>query len=56
MDVDPITEAGRAWMSGELDSRDYFAMVRREARRATWQPRRRSGLWSRLRVWWSASR
>jgi hypothetical protein len=29
---DPMVEAGRRWMRDELDSADYFAMVRRQAR------------------------
>lgn len=40
-DQDP-TEASRAWMDGELSSRDYFNLVRRSNQ----QPR--LGLWRRL--------
>jgi hypothetical protein len=45
-DRDP-QEPGRAWMRGELSSRDYFAMARREAARDRHQP----ATWSRLTQW-----
>lgn len=49
-----MTEAGRAWMRGELPSADYFAMARRSA----WTPtmRKRAGVWERLAMWWRRSR
>jgi len=52
---DDMTAAGRAWMRGELPSEEYFALVRREARREArrhvWRSRRRAraGWWARLR-------
>jgi len=48
---DPMVEAGRKWMRGELDSETYFAMARREARRHVWRSERRAraGWWARLR-------
>ena len=47
---DPMVEAGRRWMCGELSRVDYFNMVRRQARPARpsvrpWWAR----VWSRLR-------
>lgn len=40
-----MTEAGRAWMRGELPSAEYFAMARRSVRRDVAPGRRlRAGL------------
>lgn len=50
--ADRMTEAGRAWMRGELSSADYFAMVRRQARRDVMVPR----WWRRVRGWWTTRR
>jgi len=43
--ADPASEAGRAWLAGELPSRAYFAWARRTryGRRRPWS--------DRLRVW-----
>ena len=46
-DRDP-TEAGRAWMRGELSSEAYFAIVRRQ-NRARETGRRRWWMWRRKR-------
>jgi hypothetical protein len=43
-----LTEPGRAWMRGELSSAEYFAMVRREARRDVVAP----VWWRRMLGWW----
>lgn len=42
--VDPVSEAGRAWLAGELSSREYFAWARRtrHGRRRPWRDRLRS--------------
>lgn len=43
-----MTEAGRAWMRGELPSADYFAMARRQARPEVRRSARPQAWWVRL--------
>lgn len=46
--TDRMTQAGRDWLDGTLDSAKFFALARREAFGPSWM--------ARLRAWWQARR